>query len=116
MRVGGQRQPWPFYTRERESVPTLQKENWPQGRSRLVRKISPLLGLDPQTVQPDRPPEPNSSSGSYERPEMLWKLPRHLGRNAYANKFISLIKLRYMLFLHSCITPFRFVLYFSPFR
>lgn len=67
------------FTSGRESVPTLQEEKWPQGRSRRVRKISPRLGLDPRTVRPDRLPEPNTSSASHERPEMLRKLPKYFG-------------------------------------
>jgi len=114
--LGGQRQPWPLYPQERELVPTLQEEKWPQGRSRRVGKISPLMGLDSRTVQPDRPSEPNSSSVSHERPEKLWKLARHVGKNIYANKFISSNELLYMVLIHSCVTPFRFVSYFSSFK
>jgi len=54
---------------------------WPQGRSIRMRKISPRPGLDPRTVRPDRLPEPNTSSASHERPEMLWKLPKHVDRD-----------------------------------
>jgi hypothetical protein len=79
MRVGGQHQSWPLYTREREPVPTLQEEKWPQGHSRRVRKIFPLPGVDLRTFQPDRSPEPNSSSVSHERPEM-WKLLKNVGK------------------------------------
>jgi len=32
--------------------PLYRRLGWPQGRSGQVRKISPLLGLDPWTVQP----------------------------------------------------------------
>jgi len=81
MRVVGKGQPWPLYIRERETFPTTEEEKWPQGRSRRVQKISPTPGFDLRTVQSDRTPVPNISSVCHERPEMLWKLPKHVGRN-----------------------------------
>jgi hypothetical protein len=43
--------PRALYPRERDPVPIVQ-EGGPQGRSGLLRKISPPPGFNPRTVQP----------------------------------------------------------------
>jgi hypothetical protein len=40
------------FTPRKDPVPIVQGLGGPQGRSGQVRKISPLPGFDPQTVQP----------------------------------------------------------------
>jgi hypothetical protein len=39
-----------FSTPGKDPVPIVQEAGWTQDRSGQVRKISPLLGFDPQTV------------------------------------------------------------------
>ena len=52
MRKGGQRHAPASYTRERLGTHLYRRLGGPQGRSGRVRKISPLPGFDPRTVQP----------------------------------------------------------------
>jgi hypothetical protein len=42
----------PLSTPGKDQVPIVQEARWAQGRSGQVRKISPLPGFDPRTVQP----------------------------------------------------------------
>ena len=42
----------PLYPRERELVPIVQKTGWTLASVWTARKISPLPGFDPRTVQP----------------------------------------------------------------
>jgi len=44
--------PRPLYPRERDPVPIVWEAGEPQGQCGQVRKISPLSGFDPRTVQP----------------------------------------------------------------
>jgi hypothetical protein len=42
----------PPCSRETDLIPIVQGDRWAQDMSGRARKISPLSGLDPQTVQP----------------------------------------------------------------
>jgi hypothetical protein len=44
--------PLPLYPQERDKVPNVQEAGWTPGPFWTVRKISPLQGYDPRTVQP----------------------------------------------------------------
>jgi len=50
--VGGRRHPPSALPPGKTRYPLYRRLGGPQGRSGLVRKISPPLGFDPQTVQP----------------------------------------------------------------
>ena len=52
MVVGGQRQAPAALTPRKTRYPLYRRLGEPQGRSGLVRKISPSQGFDPRTVQP----------------------------------------------------------------
>jgi len=43
--------PRPLFTTGKDPVPIVQEAGWAQGRSGQVRKISPLPGFDPRSVQ-----------------------------------------------------------------
>jgi len=51
MRVGGQRHAPAAIPPEKNRHPLYRRLGWPQGRSRLVREMSPPPELDPRTVQ-----------------------------------------------------------------
>jgi len=52
MCVGGQRHTPATLPAEKTQYPLYRRLGWPQGRSGLVRNISPPSGFDPRTVQP----------------------------------------------------------------
>ena len=52
MRLGGQRHAPAALLPEKTQYPLYRTKGGPQGRSGRVRKISPLPGFDPRTVQP----------------------------------------------------------------
>jgi hypothetical protein len=51
-RVGGQRQAPAAFPPGKTQYPFYRRLGGPQGRSGLVRKISPTPGFDPRTFQP----------------------------------------------------------------